>query len=289
MALDQRIIDLYDEYTHRPLPRREFLERLALLAGSGGAATAALAMLEPNYARAALVPEADTRIRTEPVLRTVDGVEVKGYLAAPAAIGKSPAVIVVHENRGLNAHIEDVARRFAVAGFVAVAVDFLQPFGGTPAEADKARELFGKLGGEDVVRQAHAALVMLKQDPRTNGRVGAVGFCWGGGMVNILATREPELGAGVAFYGVAPPSEAVARIKAPMLLHFAGLDQRVNAGMPGYDEALKAAKVPHEIHVYDGVNHAFHNDTSAERYNKEAATLAFDRTVAFLKSNLGGA
>ena len=288
MALEQRIVDLYDEYTHRPLPRRVFLERLALLAGSSGAATAALSALEPNAAQAALVPETDARIRTEPVLRSVDGVEVRGLLAAPATGGKAPAVIVVHENRGLTPHIEDVTRRLAVAGFLALGVDFLQALGGTPDDADKAREMFGKLTGEDVVRQAHAALTMLKQDPRGNGRVGAVGFCWGGSMINIIATREPELGAGVAFYGVAPPSEAVGRIKAPMLLHFAGLDQRVNAGMPGYDAALKAAGIPHEIYLYEGVNHAFHNDTSAERYNKEAATLAFDRTVAFLKAHLAG-
>ncbi|MFO1147028.1 MAG: dienelactone hydrolase family protein [Alsobacter sp.] len=287
MPLDQRIIDLYDEYTHRPLPRRIFLERLAILAGSGGAATAALAVLEPNYARAALVPDADARIKAERVKTSVGGVEVAGYLAAPASGGKAPGVLVIHENRGLNAHIEDVTRRFAVAGFVALGLDFLTPLGGTPQDADKAREAFSKLSGESVVSQARAAIELLKADPRCNGKVGAVGFCWGGGMVNIIATRLPELGAGVAFYGVAPPPEAVPNIKAPMLLHFAGLDTRVNAGMEGYDKALKAAGVPHQIFVYEGVNHAFHNDTSAERYNKEAATLAFDRTVEFLRQNLG--
>jgi carboxymethylenebutenolidase len=288
MALDQRIIDLYDEYTHKPLHRRVFLERLALLAGSGGAAGAALAVLEPNYARATVVPDADPRVMAERVRTKVGDVEIGGYLATPSAPGKHPAVIVIHENRGLNPHLEDVARRLAVEGFVAFAVDLLLPLGGTPEDADKAREMFAKLDGETVVRQAHAALVFLQQDPRTNGKVGAVGFCWGGGMVNIIATREPQLGAGVAFYGVAPPTEAVGRIKAPMMLHFAGLDTRVNAGMAGYDAALKAANVPHEIYVYDGVNHAFHNDTSAERYDRDAATLAFSRTVAFFKKNLGG-
>jgi carboxymethylenebutenolidase len=287
MPLDQRIIDLYDEYTHRPLPRRVFLERLAIMAGSGGAATAALAVLEPNYARAALVPETDARIKTERVKTTVGGVEISGYLAAPTQGGKAPGVLVIHENRGLNAHIEDVTRRFAAAGFLALGVDFLTPLGGTPADADKAREAFSKLTGESVVSQTKAAIAFLAADPRCNGKVGAVGFCWGGGMVNIIATRLPELGAGVAFYGVAPPLEAVPNIKAPMLLHFAGLDTRVNAGLEGYDRALKAAHVPHQIFVYEGVNHAFHNDTSAERYNKEAATLAFDRTVEFLRQNLG--
>jgi carboxymethylenebutenolidase len=288
MALDQRIIDLYDEYTHKPLDRRVFMERLAIVAGSSTAATAALAVLEPNYARAALVPETDPRLKTERIDTTVDGVHVSGYLAAPASGGKVPAVVVIHENRGLNAHIEDVARRFAAAGFVAFAVDFLKPFGGTPHNDDEARAMFGKLSGEAVVKQAHAALSFLEKDPRTNGKVGAVGFCWGGGMVNIWATRDPDLDAGVAFYGVAPPTEAVARIKAPLMLHYAGLDTRVNTGIPAFDAALKAAHVPHEIFVYDGVNHAFHNDTSAERYNKAAATLAFDRTVAFLKGKLNG-
>jgi carboxymethylenebutenolidase len=288
MPLDQRIIDLYDDYTHRPLPRRVFLERLAILAGSGGAATAALAVLEPNYARAALVPETDPRVKAERVNSTVGGVEIAGYLAAPAGGGKAPGVLVVHENRGLNAHIEDVTRRFAAAGFVALGLDFLTPLGGTPEDADKAREAFAKLTGESVVSQARAAIAFLQADPRCNGKVGAVGFCWGGGMVNIIATRLPELGDGVAFYGVAPPLDAVPRIKAPMMLHFAGLDTRVNAGMEGYDKALKAANVPHQIFVYEGVNHAFHNDTSAERYNKEAATLAFDRTVEFLRQTLGG-
>lgn len=288
MTLNQPIVDLYDEYTRKPLPRRVFLERLGVLVGPGAATVAALAALEPDYARAALLPETDARVRAERVRTTVNGVEIAGYLAAPAETGRHPGVLVIHENRGLNAHIEDVARRFAAAGFVALALDFLLPLGGTPADADTAREAFAKLTGEAVVSQALAAQAFLKADPRTNGKVGAVGFCWGGGMVNILATRDPELGAGVVFYGVAPPSAAVARIKAPMLLHFAGLDTRVNAGKDAYGQALQAAGVPHEIVVYEGVNHAFHNDTSAERYDKAAATLAFDRTVAFLKKALDG-
>lgn len=286
MALDRRIIELYDEYTHKPLARRTFLERLSALAGSSAAASAALVALEPNYAHAALVPETDPRIVAERVRTNVAGVDIAGYLARPKDDARRPAVIVLHENRGLNAHIEDVARRLAAAGFLTLAGDFLLPLGGTPPDADAARDLFAKLTGESVVSQAGAMMTFLKDHPNGGGKVGAVGFCWGGGMVNILATREPRLGAGVAFYGVAPPSEAVARIKAPMMLHYAGLDTRVNAGIPGYDAALKEAGVQHTIFIYKDVNHAFHNDTSAERYNQEAATLAFDRTVAFFKEKL---
>ena len=286
MALEQRIIDLYDEYTHKPLPRRQFLERLGLMAGSPAAAAAALAALEPNYAQAQQVPEADARIAVERVKTQVGGVDLNGYLARPKAAGKVGSVIVIHENRGLNAHIEDVTRRFAAAGFLALGVDFLTPLGGTPADADAARDLFAKLDGEAVVRQARAAMTFLRADPASNGKVGVVGFCWGGGMVNILATREPELAAGVVFYGVAPPAEAAARIKAPLLIHLASLDSRVNGTYPTYEAALKAANVRYQVQMYEGVNHAFHNDTSAERYNKAAADLAFTRSVEFFKANL---
>ena len=287
MALDQQIIDLYDEYTHKPLARRTFLERLTMVAGSSAAAASALLVLEPNYAHATLVPEADPRIETQRVKTTVDGVEISGYLAKPKGAAKSPAVIVIHENRGLTPHIEDVTRRLAADGFLAFGVDFLTPLGGTPDNADAAREMFTKISGEAVVSQGKAALSYLEKSPDGNGKVGAIGFCWGGGMVSILAVREPRLDAGVSFYGVAPPAEAVANIKAPMMLHYASLDTRVNATIAGYDAALKAAKVPHTIHMYEGVNHAFHNDTTAERYNKDAATLAYNRTVEFLKSQLG--
>ncbi len=286
MALDQRIIDLYDEYTHKPLPRRVFLERLGIMAGSTAAATAALTALEPNYAQAQQVPETDARITTERVKTQVGGVDLSGYLARPKAAGKVGSVIVIHENRGLNAHIEDVTRRFAAAGFLALGVDFLTPLGGTPADADAARDLFAKLGGEAVVAQAKAAMAFLKADASSNGKVGAVGFCWGGGIVNIISTREPELGAGVVFYGVAPPAEAAARIKAPLLVHLASLDARVNGTYPAYEAALKAANVRYTVQMYEGVNHAFHNDTSAERYNKQAADLAFTRSVEFFKANL---
>jgi carboxymethylenebutenolidase len=289
MALDQRLIDLYDEYTHRPLDRRVFLERLSAIAGSAAAATAALAVLEPDYARAQMVAESDPRIATERIATTVDGVALKGYEARPAGGGRRPGVVVIHENRGLNAHIEDVARRLAASGFVALAPDFLNPSGGTPADPDVARDMIARLTPEDVMAQARAAVSWLAASPLTNGKVGAVGFCWGGGMVNRLATKDPRLGAAVVFYGPVPPLEDVAAIKAPMLLNYAGLDTRINAGLPGFEDALKKAGVRYTLHVYDGVNHAFHNDTSAERYDKAAATLAYDRTVAFFNDHLGGA
>ncbi|MCP8940716.1 dienelactone hydrolase family protein [Alsobacter sp. SYSU M60028] len=288
MALHQSIIDLYDEYTHKPLGRRVFLERLTAMAGSTAAASAALAVLEPNYARAAVVPEADPRIQTERIKTRIGDTELVGYLAAPKGASKVGAVIVVHENRGLNAHIEDVTRRLAVDGFVALGVDFLAPFGGTPEDADAARAMFAKITGEQVVAQASAAVTFLEKRNGSNGKVGAVGFCWGGGMVSVIAAREPRLDAGVSFYGVAPPADAVKNIKASMMLHYAGLDTRVNATMAGYDAALKAANVPHTIYVYEGVNHAFNNDTSEERYNKDAATLAWSRTVEFFRQTLGG-
>jgi carboxymethylenebutenolidase len=289
MALDQRIIDLYDEYTHRPLDRRLFLERLASMAGSAAAATAALAVLEPDYARAQMVAETDPRITTERVAATVDGVSLKGYEARPAGAGRRPGIVVIHENRGLNAHIEDVARRFAASGFVALAPDFLTPSGGTPADADAARDMIGRLTPKQVMAQARAAVTWLAASPLTNGKVGAVGFCWGGGMVNRLATKDPRLGAAVVFYGPVPLLEDVPAIKAPMLLNYAGLDTRINADLPGFEDALKKAGLRYTLHVYDGVNHAFHNDTSAERYDKAAATLAYDRTVAFFNDHLGGA
>jgi carboxymethylenebutenolidase len=289
MALDQRLIDLYDEYTHCPLDRRVFLERLSAIAGSAAAATAALAVLEPDYARAQMVAESDPRIATERIATTVDGVALKSYVARPAGGGRRPGVVVIHEYRGLNAHIEDVARRLAASGFVALAPDFLNPSGGTPADPDVARDMIARLTPEDVMAQARAAVSWLAASPLTNGKVGAVGFCWGGGMVNRLATKDPRLGAAVVFYGPVPPLEDVAAIKAPMLLNYAGLDTRINAGLPGFEDALKKAGVRYTLHVYDGVNHAFHNDTSAERYDKAAATLAYDRTVAFFNDHLGGA
>jgi len=213
---------------------------------------------------------------------------MKGYLAKPAgAAAKLPTVIVVHENRGLNPHIRDVARRLALEGFVALAPDFLSPLGGTPSDEDKAREMFGQLPAGQATADGVATIAFLGAHEAGNGKVGAVGFCWGGGTVNDMAVASPELDAGIAYYGRQPKTEDVARIQAAMLLHYAGLDERINAGIDAYRSALEAAGKTFEIQVYDGVNHAFNNDTSAARFDKAAADLAWGRTVTFLKDRLG--
>jgi carboxymethylenebutenolidase len=284
----QEIIDLYDEFTHRGLDRRVFMGRLAELTGGTAAAAAAQGLLRADPALAAMVAADDPRVATESVVIRKAGEELKGYLVRPAgAGGKLPAVIVVHENRGLNPHIEDVTRRLATDGFLALAVDFLSPVGGTPTDEDKAREMIGQLDQDQVVADAKAAVEWLKARPDSNGKVGIVGFCWGGGVVGRVATAVPDLAAGVVFYGRVPPLDAVPNIKAPLLLHYAGLDERINADVPAFEAALKAAGKPYTLHMYQGANHAFHNDTSQARYDPAAAKLAWERTVAFFKQQLG--
>lgn len=283
----QEIIDLYDDFTHRGLDRRVFMARLAELTGSATAAAAALAVLRADPAKAAQVPPDDPRIAVESVVIRGGADTLKGYLAKPAkAEGRLPAVLVAHENRGLNAHIEDVARRLAAAGYMALALDFLSPAGGTPDDEDKAREMIGKLDAGEVVANAEAAIAYLRQRPDGNGKVGMVGFCWGGGVVNRTAAAGADLDAAVVFYGPVPPLDAVPKIKAPLLLHYAGLDERINAGLPGYEEALKKAGKRYTLHRYEGVNHAFHNDTSAARYDEAAAKLAWQRTLDFFQQHL---
>ncbi|MGQ9365180.1 dienelactone hydrolase family protein [Azospirillum sp. ST 5-10] len=285
--MDQRIIDLYDEYTHAPLPRRVFLERLTALLGGAAAVPAVLRALEPAYAEAAMVAADDPAIAAQRVDFPGATGSLGGYVARPGGERRAPAVIVIHENRGLNPHIEDVTRRFAKEGFVALAPDLLSPLGGTPDDPDRARDMIGQLKRDDVVQNLLAAMTWLEGHRYATGKVGAVGFCWGGGMVNQLAVAAPALDAGVVYYGASPDPAQAAAIKAPLLLHYAGLDQRINAGVPAYEEALKAAGVEHTIHRYEGANHAFNNDTSAERYDEAAATLAWGRTVDFLKTRLG--
>jgi len=289
MALDRRIVELYDEYTHKPLDRRSFMNRLIAIAGSAAAAEAALALLEPNYAQAQQVAADDARIESRRIDETVGGVRLKGYLVTPKAQAKRGGVLVIHENRGLNPHIEDVTRRAALAGFTALGVDFLTPLGGTPADADAARALFAQLKPEDVVAQGRAALAFLKARPDTTGKVGAVGFCWGGGAVNDLAVSAPELNAGVVFYGRSPDLSKVPQIKARLLIQHAARDTRLVEGLPAYEAALKAAGITYQAIVYPDVDHAFLNDTSAERYNAAAAKLAWERTVAFLAAETGAA
>lgn len=286
--MDPKIIALYDEYTHAPLPRRTFLERLAALAGSSAAAYALLPMLENDYARAAIVAPGDARIATERAPIRLPGGEMRAYVAVPReGPAKRAGVIVIHENRGLNAHIEDVARRVALAGFTAVGVDMLHAQGGTPADEDRAREMIGKVDRGAAVADLAALVDWLRARPDANGRVGAIGFCWGGGMVNALAAAVPSLDAGVPFYGVVAPAADVPRIRAKLLLHYAGNDPRINAGIEGYEAALKAAGVAYTVHVYAGAEHAFHNDTAGARYDEAAAKLAWSRTIAFLRATLG--
>ena len=289
MALDRRIVELYDEYTHKPLDRRVFMNRLLAIVGTTAAAEAALALLEPNYAKAQQVAPDDARITASRLDQTVDGVALKGYLVTPKAQAKRGGVLVIHENRGLNPHIEDITRRMALEGFTALGLDFLTPLGGTPADPDAARALFPQLSVESVVTQGRAALKYLASRPDANGKTGAVGFCWGGGSVNDLAVSAPELAAGVVFYGRPPDLAKVPQIKARLLIQQAGRDTRLVQMLRDYEGALKAAGVQYEAIVYPDVDHAFMNDTSAERYNAATAKQAWARTVAFLKAGTGTA
>ena len=284
--ITQDMITLFDEYTHLSLDRRQFLDNLAKLAGSATAATAALGLMASNAQAQGLVPEADPRLVTETVTYTGAIGEMTGYQARPAEGGPFPAVIVIHENRGLNAHIKDVARRVALEGFLALAPDFLSPLGGTPANEDDARDLFQQLTQPDVTANAVATLTYLQTAENSTGRVGAMGFCWGGGAVNNLAVASPDLLAGVAYYGAQPDAEAVPQIAARLMLHYAGLDERIDAGIPAFEAALKAAGTDYQLFLYEGVNHAFNNDTSAARYDKAASDLAWSRTIAFLRETL---
>ncbi|UOR05782.1 dienelactone hydrolase family protein [Hymenobacter aerilatus] len=286
--MDQRIINLFDEYTHAPLSRKEFLERLTKLVGSTALAATALAALEPGYAQAATIDTTADDLLTETVTWPgAAGVTMKGYLAQPKKKKKRGAVVVIHENRGLTPHIQDVTRRVAQAGYLALGVDALSEFGGTPANEDEGRQLIGKLDADKTLQNYLAALAYLRARPDCNGRTGCVGFCWGGAMANKLATHDPKLDAAVAYYGTQPKAEDVPNIKARLLLHYAGLDERVNAGIPAYEAALKAANIPYQLYVYEGVNHAFNNDTSPARYNAAAAQLAWQRTLELFKKQLG--
>ena len=284
--MDQKIIDLYDRFTHGGIDRRQFLDRLTEIAGSGAAALALLPLLQNDYARAAVVAPDDARLAIDTVSYDAHGARINGTLARLKGETKRPTVIVIHENRGLNPHIQDVGRRLALEGFLTLAVDMLSPLGGTPGDEDKARDMFAALKLDDTAKQIAAAVPFLEKHALSNGNVGAVGFCWGGGMVNRIAVLSPELKAGVAYYGAQPPAEQVAAIRAPLLLHYAGLDQRINAGIPAYEAALKAAGKRYTIQIYPEVNHAFNNDTG-DRYDKAAADLAWSRTIAFFKENLG--
>ena len=284
--MPQSVIDLYDEYTHAPLARRDFLKRLASLAGSTAAAYALLPLLENNYAQAGQTIDGDARLVTADIGFAGASGPLKAYLAQPAGEGKRGSVLVIHENRGLNPYIRDVTRRVALAGYNALALDFLSPHGGTPADEDAARALFAGLDKALAVADGLAALAYLQALPTSNGRLGALGFCWGGGMVNQLAVAAPDLDVAVSYYGMAPETAQVGRIKAQVLLHYAGIDERINASRPAYEAALQEAGVRYSSYTYDGAQHAFYNDTNAARYDEAAAGLSWERTLALFKQAL---
>ena len=285
----QELLNLFDKYVHGDIGRREFLDGSKKFAVGGLTAAAIFESLRPNYAWAEQVPKDDKRIKAEYAnYQSPQGNgTMKGYLARPSnSRGKLPGIVVVHENRGLNPYIEDVARRLAVANFLAFAPDALTPLGGYPGDDEKGGELFAKLDGMKRVEDFVAAARFVKSHAECTGKIGSVGFCFGGGIVNTLAVRlGADLAAGAPFYGAQPMAADVAKIKAPLLIHYAGLDDRINAGWPAYETALKANKVNYEAFIYPNVNHGFHNDTTP-RYDKAAAELAWQRTVAFFNKNL---
>ena len=289
--ITQPIIDLYDHFTHGGLTRRAFMDRLATLAGGTAAASALLPLLQNNYAVAQIVPDNDPRLALETWRYSIGDAVMEGLLARTKASltsgAKLPGLVVIHENRGLNPHIRDVTRRFALDGFLSFGVDALTPEGGTPADEDKARDLIGTVAGDVAARRIAAAVTALSQNSECNGKVGIIGYCWGGGMVNEVAALNPAgLGAGVAYYGRQIPADRVAGIKVPLMLHYAGLDERINAGIPAYKAALAAAGKSAEIHIYEGAQHAFNNDANTARYSKPVADLALERSLAFLKAAL---
>jgi len=285
--MDQRIIDLYHHFTHGGMNRRQFLDRLADLVGSTAAAAALLPVLQSDYAKAAIVAPDDPRLAAERVSYDSPRGKVGGYLVRPKDKSKRPAVLVIHENRGLNPHIEDVARRYAAEGFLTLAPDLLSVSGGTPPDEDKARQLHTRTEREDMIAAAVAGAAYLARHRESTGKVGAVGFCFGGGVVNRLATDSADIAAAAPYYGIQPPAEKVANIKAPLLLHYAETDENIDKGIPAFEAVLKAANKRYTIHIYPGTQHAFNNDTGAARYNKAAADLAWSRTLVFFKENLG--
>lgn len=284
----KEVLALFDGYIHGFIDRRGFLEGAAKVVGGGAAAVAVLDALQPQYAWAAQVPESDERIQAEYVeYDSPNGSgTMRGYMAVPeGAAGPKPAVLVIHENRGLNPYIEDVVRRFAAADFVALGPDALTPLGGYPGNDDDGRTMQREMDRDVMMEDWVAAFEFLRTHSTSTGRVGAVGFCYGGGVVNQLAVRLPNLGAGAPFYGAAPASDDVAQIQAPLLIHYAGLDERINGRWPGYQEALDASEKAYTMHMYEGVNHGFHNDTTP-RFDEDAAALAQERTIAFFNQHL---
>ena len=285
--MNPEIAGLYEDFRRGVIDRRGFFEKLARIVG-GTAAAALLPLLEGSSAAAQVVPKDDPGLRTGYITFSGGSGDVRAYSARPRDAAKRPGVVVIHENRGLNPHTEDVARRVAKEGYLAVAPDALSPFGGTPQNPDEARPLFQKLDRESNIKNFVAAVEYLKTDPQSTGKVACMGFCWGGGVTNQVAVHCPDLTAAVPFYGAQPAPEEVPKIKAAMLIHYAGNDERINAGIPAFEEALKKASVDYKIFMYPGAEHAFFNDTNPSRYNKEAASLAWQRALDFFKEKLKG-
>ena len=283
--MDSKIIRLYDEYTHKPLNRKDFITKMIQLTGSITTAMSMISLLENNNERT-ITKETEAGLFTESVEWTAEGGQMRGYLARPEKMAKYPGVIIIHENRGLNEHIKDITRRAALAGFVACAPDGLSQLGGTPANADEARALFSKLDSTQNTKNFSSAVKYLNMRSECNGNTGCVGFCWGGAMANQLAIHAENLKGAVAFYGKQAAKEDVIKIKCPVQLHYAEKDERINAGMAEYEAELKAQAKVYEQYFYQGVDHAFHNNTSEARYNAEAANLAWERTLSFLNKYL---
>lgn len=282
--MDQRIINLYDEYTHTPLSRDSFIQKLVVLTGSMAAALAILPSIEVRGGQGAVTPADE--LFTETISYTGVNGQMQAYVARPKKMKAYPTVVVIHENRGLNAHIMDVTRRLALAGYLAVAPNALAPLGGTPASEDEARTLFQQLKQDDSNQNFVQVYEVFKGRKDCNGKFGCVGFCWGGAMANTLAVRVPELKAAVSFYGRQAAAADVPKIKAALQLHYAGMDERVNAGIAEYEAALQANKIVYELYRYEGAQHAFHNDTAPTRYNEAAAKLAWERSLRFFEKHL---
>jgi len=286
--MNKQVNQLFTDYKKGNTTRRDFLRKLALYAGSTAAAMAMLPVLEDNFVKAAVPPESDEGLVTGNINYPGQNTEMKAFMARPAKEGKFPAVIVIHENRGLNAHIEDVTRRMAKEGFLTIAPDALSPLGGTPKDdSAKATTMLRELDPGQTIQNFVAAVAYLKTNPLSTGKVGCTGFCWGGGMTNQVAVNAPDLNAAVPYYGSQPAIEDVAKIKAPIMAHYAGNDERINAGIAAFEDALKLNGKEYQIFMYEGAGHAFNNDSNPERYNEQAAKLAWERTIKFFKEKLG--
>lgn len=284
--MDKRFSDLYEDYKNGNTSRREFIKKLTIFTGSTVAAMTLLPIIEENEVNAAIKPKGEIDLISEFIKYPAETGEMRAYLSRPKKGKKFPAVIVIHENRGLVPHIQDVTRRMAKEGFLTLAPDALSPVGGTPEDISNVGALFKQLNNDQTVKNFVAAVRYLKTHPKSTGKVGCTGFCWGGAMTNQVAVNSPDLNAAVPYYGRQPSAEDVAKIKAPIMAHYAENDAGINAGIPAFEEALKANNKEYQIFSYPGTGHGFNNDTNKERYNEEAAKLAWQRTVAFFKEKL---